>query len=402
MKLFKSIITTLTLFSIISSTFSTATSADYTKITTFLKQSCAGKNIKDEIMKHFKVLEMANAKNEINPAFANFVPHSATLFQTENISAFIDRAATCWNKNPFFNSIYESVPTLDGWTGTRPELNNIVCSAICYAVALERVTNIVRSDYRCLDNLLDIWGKIKNDKGFGSNTSWFDKAKYKTVLVGLKKRLEAFKARYVEPSNYKFLLPLNVLEATVKDATEGNWDNARAGKTLLSHPPGRSANPKTLEGPTELVLNPNNLYDVGIAFSYAFPKEWDDLYQAWNLTFVMNYPNFPFFYAKLLNPAVACYQADPRQYIYNRGISLWMHANWEIRNRLNHDTQFTCNWKAPIAQKKMGAINRSSAGLYEKKVSDADPSFVRQLTDKAKEQLSVFGEKLKSSYPICP
>ena len=29
-----------------------------------------------------------------------------------------------------------------------------------------------------------------------------------------------------------------------------------------------------------------------------------------------------------------------------------MDANWEIRNRLNHYAQFTCNWKATIALKK--------------------------------------------------
>ena len=46
------------------------------------------------------------------------------------------------------------------------------------------------------------------------------------------------------------------------------------------------------------------------------------MFSTWNLAFVSNYPDFPFYMAKLLIPTVSGYQARPEGYLYPRHSSL--------------------------------------------------------------------------------
>ena len=45
-------------------------------------------------------------------------------------------------------------------------------------------------------------------------------------------------------------------------------------------------------------------------------------YSTWNLAFVSNYPDFPFYMAKLLIPTVSGYHGNPERFLYPRHSSL--------------------------------------------------------------------------------
>ena len=107
--------------------------------------------------------------------------------------------------------------------------------------------------------------------------------------------------------------------------------------------------------------------------------QWADLYVAWNIAFVANVPDFPYYLPKLLIPSVSSYQNQPETFKANRANALNMLFDWGI-NRLDRDN-FRFNWKTAILIKDMGKANYLSAEDYIHRLAYAISKTSDQLRD---------------------
>src|SRR5439155_18052223 len=97
----------------------------------------------------------------------------------------------------------------------------------------------------------------------------------------------------------------------------------------------------------------------------------------WNLGFVSHYGVFPFFFAKLLAPQVLCYHADPKAYIYNRGLALYTHIQFVLFSLAGRGA--TIDWSEKELTKLWGKANAASAADYDAALAKAAPSIANKL-----------------------
>ncbi|MBF0443108.1 MAG: hypothetical protein HQK54_14465, partial [Oligoflexales bacterium] len=123
---------------------------------------------------------------------------------------------------------------------------------------------------------------------------------------------------------------LNIEEALVKDLTEGRRDNALAAyaleRDLFFRAPDylfedQAVLPEHCHDEVHrrfLLKNQNNIHDVS-----GITEAWVQLYQSWNLAFVLgSLDDLPFVLPKLLIPSLLDIEA--KNYLYTRGLSLWL------------------------------------------------------------------------------
>lgn len=104
-------------------------------------------------------------------------------------------------------------------------------------------------------------------------------------------------------------LKLNIMEAVTKDLAAGHLDNAHVGFKLA------------MLGVRELRVVGSNK-----AIQQVFAPGWTELYESWNLAFVLaNLDNLDLLLPKLLVPSVLA--AEPEDYLFRRGAILWFSAN---------------------------------------------------------------------------
>ena len=104
------------------------------------------------------------------------------------------------------------------------------------------------------------------------------------------------------------LLSINILEAVLQDLKTGYINNACCGYELFLEPGNRVL---TGTGGTKdyIWMRPDGRKSGVLCMQQPLPIIWSNLYMAWNLAFCSDqYSDWPFFFAKLLNPAVlGCY-----------------------------------------------------------------------------------------------
>ncbi len=138
-------------------------------------------------------------------------------------------------------------------------------------------------------------------------------------------------------------LRLNVMEATLADEAHLNLDNAYAGRTLLYNQ-----------------IEKIELTDEGLIKQY-FTKGWSSLYETWNLAFVLgNLDDLNIILPKLLIPSVI--GAHEEDYLYNRGLSLWVTINLNLLHNLHKKESAALpeSIKKPLTQ-EWGRINKEYA-----------------------------------------
>src|SRR5205085_6311394 len=149
----------------------------------------------------------------------------------------------------------------------------------------------------------------------------FERAKVGTIDFVMIRYLTMHEKHEVPYTWGRETLPLNIAEAALEDFRLKHLDNARTAMPLLFNRPGiKKLDPKSHNGPTRFSDD-----GKGILYAPPLPRQWDDLYSTWNLAFVSHYPNAPYFFAKLVNPQVGCYQQLPEGYLYNRALALYLH-----------------------------------------------------------------------------
>jgi hypothetical protein len=179
------------------------------------------------------------------------------------------------------------------------------------------------------------------------------------------KILAAIKSGAIDKKLARFFLPLNIMEAVFVDSLAGNKDNAFAGFILAKNPPGVNENKALGSGPTVLSSDGKKAL-----IAPPFPKEYADLYSAWNLAFVSNVGTF--WLMKLLIPSVSGYQENPREYMFYRVLGLYTALNMAVILQEQEDQDLIFGAFHPAEFKTfLGKSNAKNARLYQDKINAA-------------------------------
>jgi hypothetical protein len=341
-----------------------------------------------ELKKVYQVLRLIDADGR----FAVLAFDKRGLLDDFDPAAFVDRMVHCAATNAYLNDFMKKAVAAHLSFGNAPDRAAVLAAATTYAVALDRITRLVRNDWHLLQALHDRYQAVRASGHFvqlyKQKLTTFEQAKMATIDYGILRLLTVQREHKVPPALGRESLPINIAEAGLEDLREHNLDNAHVAATLLfAQPEIKKHDPRTQ----------SRFGKDGKAILYALPlpKQWVDLYETWNMAFVSTYPNAPYFYAKLFTPQVICYQAEPEEFIYNRAISLYLHIQFEVLRRVDAadadwKAQFgghppdpaEMSWKDAQLVKLWGATNRASARAFEKDLHKHDGGwFKRAKTD---------------------
>lgn len=146
----------------------------------------------------------------------------------------------------------------------------------------------------------------------------------------------------------KKALSLNISEAVTADYVKGFKDNALSGAVLAVI---RIKNVSVSAGTRLLKLD--------------LSQDWVSLYETWNMCFITSKLDYlPILYPKLLAPAVM--NAEPDDYIFVRGMGLWLSVNFFLFKKITKTPSATLAGKDALAM-KWGEINLKYAKALFKK-----------------------------------
>jgi hypothetical protein len=349
------------------------------KIGAYLKsniETFSDEELHELVVDQFKTLRLLNSNNEwkseeFKNAGEELIPANITK---DSISDLIDKMVAAAEKNIYLMTFLDQAASnperyqalLDK---IKKEGSNVFPKVIAYSYALENLVKSMRNDWQLLESCMKIWDEEM--KGINLNkylTPIFGPIKYHSVKRPMKQIVNFHKTGNVDPKFLNFMLPLNILEATVTDIVRKHGDNAKAGWNLTTRTPGIDNCGEGLD------CGEARFSDDGkaVLISYLLPTKWNDLYQTWNLAFVSHYAEFPYLMPKLLIPQVANYYDSPQEYIYNRGIGLYAFLHFTIFNQIDriNKGESGFNWYNKQLTNDWGKINLESSNEYSEDIRD--------------------------------
>ncbi|MFW7377843.1 MAG: hypothetical protein ACOH5I_03405 [Oligoflexus sp.] len=237
----------------------------------------------------------------------------------------------------------------------------VLPDVISLALVLDRLTQAMHDNWHVLQLCFDIWKKMRSEEHFGRFMKLFEHAKLFSVEFACSLILKYHKTGSIPPGFLRFLVPINIIEAVLEDLKNGFRDNAFCGWQLAVKYPAM----KTQEEDVSAKFSEDK---KSMLFTVPRPLQWADLYQSWNMAFVAHYPEFPYFITKLLIPQVASYRDNPKKYLYNRAISLYIFIHIELSRR-NYNAKNgikEINWHDKELTTLWGEVNRDSVKSYRK------------------------------------
>jgi hypothetical protein len=245
----------------------------------------------------------------------------------------------------------------------KSEGSTILPNVVAYALVLENMTKLMRDDWRLLESVLLQWPKVRKEINLKKHLNLFDKLKLASVESPIENIVEIQKEGVVPGSFLKRMLPINILEAVAFDVKLGGTKNAKAGYILSKYNPNGSEAKELLNNANAQWSSDYKAIVLGIPES----EKWADLYSTWNLGFVSHYKYFPFVMAKLVIPQVANHYRNSGEYIYNRGIALYIHLHYSFLGRVdgNKSISNTMDWYEEEFYKLWGEVNYNSTKSYE-------------------------------------
>ena len=335
----------------------------------------------DELKRSYRSLGLMNAEG----AFTVKPLDGKKLLDTFDAGQFIDQMTTCANQNPYLSVFIEEMgkkPPAYVKDWSQEPKRHVAIAAVVYAKALDRLTRLLGQEASTLAAVREHYKRQWREPAFAKayadaasplrdKTNLFLEAKLQSVIPAVRDFVRFITgAAQISPSDGRFLIPLNISEAVAVDFVAGNGDNAKTGIVLAENPPGQAPDTKTQTGPSRLSKDKK-----AIEYQPPLPGQWADLYQSWNMAFVSQAEASPFLFAKLFTPAVACYEAQPSQYLYNRAIALYLHMHFtmmrvvdtlhpELGKKAGRPPVLAVNWVDPAMTARWGAINLASARQY--------------------------------------
>jgi hypothetical protein len=345
------------------------------KIAGILKAAVKGideKRMQNLLAKQYDCLHLMDERKNwllpsLNAISGELLPNDLTEEKTVN---FIDEIARLAEANPYLVSFLkrvdqETFPVLAGKVSAEGAV--VIPELVAYAWMLECLTRAMYNDYRIALEFVPHFQKERNEPNSFNYVNYFHKLKLKSVEIPIKKNIaKRFGSGIISPQAYRWTLPINILEACLTDYMNGYKHNARAGRTLMVNRPGRKTDhPLTGAGPSRWSENKK-----AVSVRMPMPKQWADLYQTWNMAFVMQFPVHLYLLPKLLIPQVASYQNAPTEYIYKRVLALYLVVNYSgfcVQAKANNKEQ-VADWRDSKLTKLWGESNLESAKAYEELV----------------------------------
>jgi len=322
--------------------------------------------------------------------------HAAALLAPVPLAAFLHEIAEAARKNPYLMTVInaassQTFPVLFKKVN-EPDAPAILTEVVAYTLLQDRLITIFRGDPKLMD---ETFLHMQNTREIFKmkDKSLFENLKIATMNAVAK----AYKDLHDHPETLaakpdwgRVKLVLNILEATGTDFFAGLKDNAYTGWVLLSYPAGAKKNhPVTHQGAGRWApVSPGIVANSVVERYPPFPEKWGDLYSTWNLCFCSSYENWPFFFAKLMNPSVFAEYHKPNQeahYLYNRGLGLVLHIQFEYMRRYDRGGHAgtvppdPVQWKDDDFTKLWGVQNRAAATAYKSEVEKADPGVAARM-----------------------
>lgn len=306
------------------------------KITDIIKKPLDGfdeNRMHDQMLKYYRLLHLIDDKGkwktpELQRVSSWLLPRDMTERKSKD---FINKMAVLAEKNPYllnflkmarngkFKSLSQSV---------KSEGKQLFPDLVAYSVVLERLTKATYDDPNILESCVKIFKKERRKISRFKHETLFRKIKLESIEGPIIEHiiLKSYKTGKVAKNAGRFILFLNILEATLADVIERNRDNVKVGWELAINKAGsKNNNLVTGAGPSGWSRDKK-----GISLRPPLPKEWADLYQTWNMAFVSQSQSFPYLIIKLLIPQVANYQNNPALYLHKRVLALYICLNYLI------------------------------------------------------------------------
>jgi hypothetical protein len=325
-------------------------------------------DVMEEMRSACRTLRLVDERGELQVAELA----ASGLLDPLDAGAFVDRIARGASENPYLNAFMRRARGRSFAAARHANRDAVLRAATGYAAVLDRLTKAMRDDWRIVRAVRAHWGRAKQGARTAGVMNLFERAKVTTIEAVIGAYLDVQIAGEVPPSGGRHLIALNILEAAAEDLRLGYRRNASAALTLAMNPVGsRTHNPRTHAGPSRFSADGRTVLRCP-----PLPRRWADLYTTWNLAFVSHYPNFPFFFAKLLTPQVLCYGACPEEYMVNRTIALYAHIHHELFTRVDRaggPGGDTVRWADDELTRLWSEVNAESAGQYARELCGVDP-----------------------------
>ena len=352
------------------------------------------------MLRHYKLLRLKGddgkwAFKELEEKSEELLPKDMDEKKTKE---FVDEMSRIAEKNPYlmnflkkaqgysFNKLSEKVDS---------EGNKVIPDAVAFAIVLERLTKAMYNNPKIIEKSIEVFGKAREKEGAFKQLPFFHKIKLLSVELPMKKTyMKAHRTGIVPPKSGSIAIPLNILEATISDYLSGYKNNASTGWTLAVNRPGsKEYDPRTGAGPSGWSDDKK-----AITRSMPLPKEWADLYQTWNMSFVSKIQDFPYIVPKLLIPQVANYEKKPTEYIYNRAIALYIylnHASFDYVEKIKNNEPII-DWTDDKLTTLWGKSNLESKLAYNRELPRRRSEHKLSKNSKRKINRGIFMPKIKT------
>jgi hypothetical protein len=320
--------------------------------------------MKKLMIKHYKQLRIidengrwATEKLELRSDY--LLPRLEEL-SGQKIDEFIDEIFTLSKRNNYLNEFVESTKGKT-YNYLRKKFiregHVVMPEVISYALVLDRLTVVFREDWTLLNDYKLLMNKIRKETNLKKFLGVASRVKLISVEKPINRMILSHENNFVNENFFKFLLPINIMEAAAYESTMKNFNNAKAGYVLARKYPESNIFPARFS-------NDN----TGILIGVPRPLLWADLYSVWNLAFVSHFKYWPFMLVKLLIPSVANYEKEPRGYMYNRVIALYVHMHYILLGRMDGGSNRVniMNWYSEKLTKEFGDSNYRSSQNYLK------------------------------------
>eukprot|EP00092_Neocalanus_flemingeri_P002243 GFUD01002389.1.p1 GENE.GFUD01002389.1~~GFUD01002389.1.p1 ORF type:complete len:402 (+),score=91.63 GFUD01002389.1:21-1226(+) len=299
-----------------------------------------------------------------------------------DLTILVDKMADNAAKNPYLHTFLlqaEGPQFTEVMEKVRIDGAKVFPDVVSYAMVLNRLTVAMRSNWRVLEACKQVWTRLYKPWNI-LNTKLKQRIQQRIIVkvfgwlktlsihkvVG--EELEYLKTGIVPPEFGRLDITVNILEAKILDFVRGNFANAKVALALAKEAAGGKENSCTGAGPTR--MSPDG---QAIEARMALPLQWADLYQTWNMAFVTNFKNWPYFLAKLLIPIVSGYQQEPAGYMYSRVSALYSHINWVMMGNLFGGGEGRrLDWYSLSLSRNWGMANYDSAKDYEVQLAKCD------------------------------
>lgn len=352
--------------------------ANYVK-STFNSKSDA--EMKSMVKEYFTTMKLMTPEGEwAHPKLAEIgdklLPKNLSV---ADFKSLVDDMAENASENPYIHAFLGNAQA-DGLPGLVAKIQKdgpkVIPGFAAYAMTLQNLTVAMREDYEVAKACEEIWRARREEVGGAYANIGFEGAvKYHSVEYPVSSMTAALDKGEIDPQFGRVILPVNIIEAMLYDMATGNWDNAKTGWITATHRPGNTPNEATGAGDTVITEDGS-----GVSVNMPLPKDWADLYHAWNMAFVSQFAQFPYSMVKLLIPEVGDYQNEPSEYIHTRALALYAHLNFILHRPtegVGGSGEF--DWSSPEMTKMFGAVNREQAEAYAAEVDRLNPSLSTQV-----------------------